>query len=65
MSDRVVVRLKGGAYQQLEVMGAPINVGPINNYSSATPNESCLWVEARFLSTAKLSRLFLLEERRQ
>ena len=37
-----VARLKDGAYQPLEVLGAPINVGPINNYPYVAPDESYL-----------------------
>lgn len=37
-----VVRLKDGDYQQLEDLGAPINVGPINNYPHIAPDESYL-----------------------
>jgi L-ascorbate metabolism protein UlaG (beta-lactamase superfamily) len=37
-----VSRLKDGAYQPLEALGAPINVGPINNYPHVAPDESYL-----------------------
>jgi hypothetical protein len=37
-----VARLKDGVYQPLEVLGAPINVGPINNYPHVAPDESYL-----------------------
>jgi hypothetical protein len=37
-----VTRLKDGAYQPLEVLGPPVNVGPINNYPSIAPDESYL-----------------------
>ncbi|MDH4196162.1 MAG: hypothetical protein OEW05_01995 [Candidatus Aminicenantes bacterium] len=42
-NDRIAVtRLKDGDYQPLEVLGAPINVGPINNYPHVAPDESYL-----------------------
>jgi len=37
-----VTRLKDRAYQPLEVLGASINVGPINNYPHVAPDESYL-----------------------
>lgn len=41
--DRIAVtRLKDGAYQPLEVLGPPINAGPINNYPHIAPDESYL-----------------------
>ena len=46
--DRIArTRLKDGAYQPLEVLGAPINVGPINRYPHVAPDESYLIFERR------------------
>ena len=37
-----VTRLKDGVYQPLEVLGTPVNLGPINNYPYIAPDESYL-----------------------
>jgi len=42
-----VTRLKDGAYQPLEILGPPINVGPINHYPFVAPDESYLIFERR------------------
>jgi len=41
--DRIAVtRLKDGVYQPLEILGAPVNLGPINQYPHVAPDESYL-----------------------
>jgi len=46
--DRIAVtRLKDGSYEPLEILGAPINAGPINRCPHVAPDESYLIFERR------------------